>query len=445
MNKVKEKILYSITVSCCSPLAVSNGNDGITDNDVLRDYDGHPFVPGSSLAGVFRNYFGWMKDQECLFGYTSSGGQEGKMSSLFISDLCFSETDVPTAVRNGVELGKNKTALSQKKYDFEVVDTGAEGRFMIELIIREEDEKEKYRQQILQVLSALHRHEIRIGAKTTRGFGEFDILSLKERVFDKKNILDYKDAYEEVNPESWTDITESLMQVGLEKKYITIRVPLKLKGGISIRQYSAQKGLPDYVHQTVRGKGERIHCSDDNYDGIPVIPGTSIGGAIRHRMSEILETLHIPETERIMNTVFGYVEGKNAHISNVRFDECMIRGAHPLRTTRTAISRFESAVKETALYQELAYFEGETEISIQVSKNITMNNENGELVDVTGYIIGFLLIVVRDIQNGYLSIGGETAIGRGLLSANGEVTIDGNREDTEQYIRNCIKIREELV
>ncbi len=64
---------------------------------------------------------------------------------------------------------------------------------------------------------------------------------------------------------------------------VHIEVPLKMKGGISIRQYAAKKNEPDFVQLTDHGK--------------PVIPGSSFAGAIRHRIKEILERLAENGTE----------------------------------------------------------------------------------------------------------------------------------------------------
>ena len=56
MNGIlKRKLLY-VKVRFISPLNVSSGENEWTDSDVLRDYEGNPFVAGSSLAGAMRAY-----------------------------------------------------------------------------------------------------------------------------------------------------------------------------------------------------------------------------------------------------------------------------------------------------------------------------------------------------------------------------------------------------
>ena len=52
INPVKKKIVFSIQVELDAPLCVASGKDGLTDADVMQDYDGKPFIPASSIAGA---------------------------------------------------------------------------------------------------------------------------------------------------------------------------------------------------------------------------------------------------------------------------------------------------------------------------------------------------------------------------------------------------------
>lgn len=51
MNSVIKRIVYRVELLFVSPVNVSSGQEGMTDSDVLRDYDGKPFISGSSIAG----------------------------------------------------------------------------------------------------------------------------------------------------------------------------------------------------------------------------------------------------------------------------------------------------------------------------------------------------------------------------------------------------------
>lgn len=434
-NMVIKRTLYYVEVKNSSPVCVSNGDDGITDNDVIRDYDGKPFIPGSSLSGAFRNHVNDISDDtdDKLFGNTD--GETGKMSPLFISDMEFYDHG-NIQIRDGVELDDNKTAKTGaeydykviEKYDFEVIDTGQTAGFIMELTVREGDVENDMKSAVSKLLLGLARHDIRLGSKKTRGYGCFDVQRIAVKEFSSKNMLEYAHAYDKsrYSTDKYADAVyrraksektgitklkeflDSMIEgaVLLDDKYIRISVPAKLDGGISIRKYSAKKGEPDYVHITAGGE--------------PVIPGTSMSGVIRHRIQEILDKLgvHKSDSDRIMYAAFGFVNGDSACISSVIFDELVIHNSTAMAVQRNAISRFEGATKKTALFKEQSYFGGNTEINILVRKKVALRDKDEYKVeneDISSAVAGMIVIALKDILNGYLPVGGQTSIGRGLL------------------------------
>lgn len=426
-SRVLKRKVFQIKFETLSPLSVSSGEDEWTDSDVLRNWDGEPFVPGSSLAGAMRAYLEKKKNESCLMGYLETNAA-GKMSSLFISDIVFQQ-GYHTGVRDGVALGINKTAKTGSKYDVEILEHGASGTFYMELVVRETDNEAEMDRELARIFTGIRLGEIRLGQKKTRGFGEFRLTSIKSSVFDCNNYLEYAKAYDADYWEELADKKEAWeKEESCDHKKIVIEVPLKLTGGISIRQYAAIKGQPDFAHIT------------DN--GVPVIPGSSMNGAIRHRVCEILKRICkiLEELEQnnvikrenvngIVDTMFGYVDESGAGISAVVVSESEIKDATPLTMTRTGVSRFESAVKKGALYKERTYVGGTVTLKILVNKN-TSGEEK--------WMIGLLLLAIKDLQNGYLSVGGETAIGRGLFSENGPILIDGESGKEDMYIKDLV-------
>ena len=406
-NKVIKKYVYCIQVSLASPLCISSGDGELTDNDVVMNGEGIPFIPGSSLAGAMRGYLLKKKNENCIFGFENTKKATGKMSSVFVSDLQFEGT-VKTVIRDGVKLSNEKTAISGAKYNMEVVDTGAKGIFWLELVIRENDKEEEWIEQINKVFSGWKKGDIRLGSKKTRGYGELSILSIKEKIFTKENALEYKNAYGNLeNDDSWIEKLDSVKDDF--SAYISIRVPLKLEGGISIRQYQAKKGEPDFVHITSNGE--------------PVIPGTSFAGAIKHRLRDILCEINAKNASAVLDNIFGYVkEDEKAKISDVTIGECVISGSKKMNLTRNSISRFESGAKSGALFTEMSYVGGLTTLDIRVKKS-----------EHDKEIVGLLLLVLKDVQNGFLSVGGQTSIGRGLFSANGPISISEDVKETECF------------
>lgn len=418
---IKRKVFY-IQLKLISPLSVSSGEDEWTDSDVLRDGTGRPFVAGSSLAGAMRAYLQKEKHESCLMGYTGAHG-DGKMSSLFVSDLNFRKYEF-TSVRDGVALNDGKTAITGSKYEIEIIEAGAKGQFFMELTVREQDDEQKMDSEIASIFRGIQKGEIRLGCKKTRGFGEFRLTFVNCKTYTSENYLEYCQAYDrETDKNTDNELDVWLAKVSEKAKMVHIEVPLKMKGGISIRQYAAKKNEPDFVQLTDHGK--------------PVIPGSSFAGAIRHRIKEILERLAENGTElpynvqKIIDISFGYVDGVKACASNIIISEAEIKGARPLTMMRTGVSRFESAVKDGALYKEKTYVDGELVLRLAIRKGVMPEDEK--------WILGILLLALKDLQNGFLAVGGQTAIGRGLFENNGAILIDGQEGLENQMIQESLK------
>ena len=116
---------------------------------------------------------------------------------------------------------------------------------------------------------------------------------------------------------------------------------------------------------------------------------------------------------------------------NIIINESEIKNAKQLTMMRTGVSRLESAVKDGALYKEKTYVDGKLSLKARVKKGKCPEDEK--------WIIGVLLLALKDLQNGFLAVGGQTAIGRGLFSADGPIRIDGKEGLEDTYIAEAIK------
>lgn len=444
-NSIKKKIIFSIQVELDSPLCVASGKEGLTDADVMQDYDGNPFVPASSIAGAMRAYLKKEKNSPCLLGYSED--EEGRMSSLFLSDMTFQD-GWELYTRDGVTLDDKKTALDGSKYDMQMIEAGTKAHFYAELTIRENngiekdlhDSEEEYVSDLAAILCGINSGKLRIGRKKTRGFGKIKLIQVRKIEFTANNYLKYSGIYRE--QDIWSEAAnQRMLEEGWciweawreERKkpteYLLLQVPLSLQGGISVRQYASRKGEPDFV-QMVR----RCNATDNKRaKEIPIIPGSSIAGALKHRLKIILHQLASHDSKiqvkNILDTMFGYVEGDNAHISMITVNEAVIEGAVPLTVTRTGISRFESSARNRSLFTEKTYVGGMLNLEILIKKGIYKDQQ---------WMLGLLLLAIRDLQNGYLAVGGETSIGRGIFQSNGEILLDGQLLNVEQMIAEAL-------
>ena len=396
-NKIVSREYYAIDVSLVSPLNISNGEDYYSDADVLTNGSGEYFIPGTSLAGAFRNYLGKDKKTECAYGFAD--GDAGRMSSIFISDIYLEEASV--SVRDRVKLTDLKNV--DNKFDVQIIGAGARGKLFLECVKRENDEYD-FERIVSDLLYAISTGEIRIGADKNRGFGVLKIGRIASRLFTSENL----DEWESFLPlahaaegypkgKKYSEWSKKIEKP--EPRYVRIHIPLELKGGISIRQYSAQKNSPDYVHITE--------------NGIPIIPGTSWNGALRSDALKILRMLGCRDASDKMDQWFGFVRERKAKDkpqacqSMIVVGESKLEKSRGLTITRNKIDRFSAATVSTALYTEYAYFGGFTDLEIKVKKDVSKAYEAA---------VGLMVLVLKDLQGGYISVGGQGAIGRGIFA-----------------------------
>ncbi len=408
-SKVIERKYYGIRLRLASPLCISNGNDGETDADILLDSDGRAFIPGTSIAGAFRNALMHKKNADSFMGF--SNGENGRMSQLFVSDVVLDNARI--IIRDGVRL-ENKTVVPGAKFDMQAVETGATGLLYLEVVIRENDKDKAVYDEIDSIISKLASGEIRFGSRKTRGFGEIEVLAVAEEVFvlggkEKNQVEEWMDFLDKKeNPEagfqSFCEIDDWLENRNkVESDYVHIEVPLTLEGGISIRRYSTKPGEADFEHICIENDNKRI----------PVIPGSSWNGAFRGDARRILQDdLLIHDSGKIIEMMFGPETNTTQKLwqSRITFSESQISDSVEMNVTRTAIDRFTAAAKNGSLYSEISFFGGNTKLDIMVSKQ----KKQGEL-DFR-VIVGLLELIILDIMNGYVAIGGQVAIGRGIFS-----------------------------
>lgn len=205
----------------------------------------------------------------------------------------------------------------------EAVETNAAFTTLIEII----DASEKEKSDIMKALAAFDHGVLRIGSKTSRGYGQIRISWLGISEFnlpqDRKSWLDF-DQYDQEHEESYVEITSKLKGFSVTDFADTISLKLKQKGAISIRSY------------TVKDISSANYTQLSTNDGVPVIPGTSWAGAFRRRFKELSGDPSL--TDKLFGYV--YVDNKKQQKSRIYFSESRLEKGVSKKITRNAIDRF---------------------------------------------------------------------------------------------------------
>ncbi len=395
-NRVKKKIYYRIVFQLASALSVGSGENHYSDGDLVRDSAGEPFIPGSSLAGIYRSF---LKEEDAERYFETAKDKEERVGSqvtvydaklhYIIEDQEKEGSFYRSVLRDSVALDEWKTGKERSKFDFEVIEPGAEFVTYLEQNCRNDDKDIG-----AELAWVWKKQQIRIGRKTMRGLGSIKKVRVYRRSFelDRKAELDAWLDFDMYREEDWKnqEFEEKDKQEIRRKDKISIEFTLKQKGGISIRRYTTKvsngQAQPD---------AEQLTCIMER-DGkeIPYIPGSSWSGAFRHHMESL-----IPGCTK---DYFGSIERR----SSVRFEESIIERASQKILTRNAVDRFTGSVIETALFTEKMWYGGETVLRIEIP------------VVLDGLSIEFrqaLAASLVDLHMGILSVGGQTAVGRGIF------------------------------
>lgn len=181
-----------------APLLIGSGGGEMEDQidiHVLRDKDGIPYIPGTSLAGVLRAFVEAddAKTGALIFGTPQDS--HGKSAFELQSAISFYDvrlSDAKTIVRDGVSLdGATGVAIAHYKFDYEAIDSGAHGPFRMEITLRGiHAEHEENIQNVLERLRGRLLGGFYLGARTTKGFGRVHLKELKVDTYDFSNPKD---------------------------------------------------------------------------------------------------------------------------------------------------------------------------------------------------------------------------------------------------------------
>lgn len=431
-----------------SPLIIGGGSSLYGDSDIiiLKDKEGNPYIPSSSLNGALKHRFNEYHYKGTEDGYKQNKlwfwGGEYKLrlengehdrrscqSSMIITDLVLSEGNkAHITVRDGIKINR-KSGITEEgaKFDFEIVEPGISFDFQMEVVIRKVFNRELFHSFFTWIAYQLSESNVAIGARTSQGFGRCRLENITSYMFDYRNksdIIAWLSGQWDGTKSVQMDYSKIKDLFSYKHKQFKIKAYFRVKNSLIIGSYSGNPEAPDKVHI------KSLHGSEK----IAVVPGTSLRGALRSRAERIINTLGRDGTE-VLKGLFGWVQDDKGKIdssskafkSRIRIEEKPITINTFVEEIqhRIKINRFTGGVINNALFDSMpiwALQDNESMITLELSID---NYKEWEA--------GLMLLVLKDLWNGDLAIGGEKSIGRGILAGQRAfIDLDGQHIIMEQ-------------
>ncbi len=473
---------YLLSFKLLSPMLIGCGKSENTDNDVLLGSDKQPYIPATSMVGVLRRS-GHKTDAKGALDTSEADTVFGlDMESPVIMSDAVTKCKTYVSERDNVALDEYKVAKEKAKFNYEVVQPGVVFTAIAEITA----DNAAVVTDFEKLLAKADNDGLAFGAKTERGLGEVELKVWKKEfdLFSEEGL----NSWLEFNPFAANafDTKKNPMVLICNDPSSRLKIELEFKqaGGLSIRYYTGEIGEENDAAVKnspllVRAEAEEGETLDGNAyvsdsmtppdSSLPVVPGTSWAGAFRRRFIELIgddveklvddfkeervdaELEKRSEGEKLADEVFGFVyekkkgggnstadevapneaeenaaaeaDSENAEKtkakenptqakSKIKISETVLHKGKPKTLTRIAVDRFSGAVKNHALLTEQSVFYGHGKLVLRIDRQISEKTACA------------LCAVLCDLNNGYLAVGGETAIGRGMFKIT-EMKVDG--------------------
>lgn len=403
-SSVVGKILIEGKLILKSPLLIGDGAgetaDNFSDVHVLRNRNGKPFIPGTSLCGVLREWLTRTKSDTVTEIF---GDANAMQSSIQIDDIEL--TDFEIIARDGVRLdGVTGTVDGDGKFDFEAVERGAHGSLRMVITLRGCHSVERISAMVALMLKKL-QDGIRLGALTTKGFGLTTVENLNAGFYDfrkKANVAAWllgKPAAKKILPSTENSAADS--------NDFVVDALFKFNSSFIVRDYdvSAKKKKPAGDEDDKIALAAVALKSREDF----VIPGTSLKGILRHRAEYIVGK--IGGTAQALDDLMGYARDNGEKLKS-RFvvAESYVTPAAfvEVEHRRNRIDRFTGGVMQGMLFA--------TKPAYQKNRDAATFRLRFEIRNASDAEAGLALFLLRDLWLGRVAIGGEKSVGRGTVS-----------------------------
>jgi len=267
------------------------GSDATAALALATNGDNQLYIPGTSLAGALREWtrrlFGTNHLVQELWGYQPPPGTSrdtGRASHVFVEDaLVMLPPGQRVEVRDGVGIDRSTgTAAGRTKYDRAVLPCGTRIPLDMTMELPCGENADCFRALIGELLRALQRKAVQLGAAKTRGLGLVELIEVRIREYSLITPAGILAALQD----SGTVLTPEEIPPYRGERTPSRRVHAEIhwqpRGPLMVR--AARGGMTVDMLPLVSATGDGGTIS-------PVLPGSSIKGALRSQAERIVCTV----------------------------------------------------------------------------------------------------------------------------------------------------------
>jgi CRISPR/Cas system CSM-associated protein Csm3 (group 7 of RAMP superfamily) len=290
----------------------------------------------------------------------------------------------------------------------EIVPAGTHFPLRFELVLSRVDDEQSLLALLIAALEAFDHSELSLGCRRSRGLGLVKAARWQVHRYD----LTTQDGWLEwlasdpaligMAEQGRPTIREAFSDTQFVPKHLMVdhrqrtcfEVDVDLKSTLLIRSGGTHADDPDAIQLTSAGK--------------TLLSGTSVTGALRARAERIAGLLRPQQADDLVQSMFGpNSKCRKPAASHLRVSEQFLTNgldikAERIRTSRIKIDRFTQGVASGALFEEEVQYGGRFTIRLELRGESQQER-------------GLLLLVLKDLMDGQLPLGGGAAIGRGLV------------------------------
>lgn len=450
MSRLEDKLYYfaKITIEAETPLVLASGKNGnLFDVELVRDANGLPAIPGTTLTGIIRHVvsrknrelaekiFGSIKDNsdrngsafECSWGYIHNSSniytkdflsEEKIKEDLILKELY--EKDNPLFNRDHNKLNDKGVVKDSGKFDRSFVPAGTRFTFTMGMWACEKNETWN------EIMAILHSPLFRIGGAGRAGYGKIKVVDIKVPqngfydISKEEDFLSFKD-------ESKLVSSKEQYNSDIKAEEISLNFPLGFRIGGGRTQFNEDSRSLDmlpYSEKVIEWNGNTAHFSDKPK---VTIPGSSVKGALRHRAAYHLARItgnwaDVKENDKDgLSVLFGDAETENFNdkgkkvskgkTGKIFFTDLHLENINAYVQSRNSIDRFTGGTRKTALFQEE---------NVSNKQTFKMNIYYDADLDKTSDEFKSFEWALEDLKNGRLAIGGGSGHGLGFNQVQGE-------------------------